>query len=99
MRAETTAAAKTIKEAEARIQQDDLPGALGVLDEGLARLPDDDRSVLWEHDFAGLGVHAVPLTYFVHTALFTVPVLRDGRLFVGCRDGGLYAFDVERIIR
>jgi hypothetical protein len=51
----------------------------------------------WRFGFGGGPGRSLPRVPFAHTSLFGRPLLCDNLLFVTCRDGGIYAFDVNVI--
>ncbi|MFO0796616.1 MAG: PQQ-binding-like beta-propeller repeat protein [Gemmataceae bacterium] len=71
-----------------------IPLAGGYLYAGgeLAWVPAGDGPA-WRFGVAG----ALPKLHYAHASLFGRPVVRDGLLFAGCRDGAVYVFDVATI--
>ncbi|HYH65041.1 MAG TPA: PQQ-binding-like beta-propeller repeat protein [Urbifossiella sp.] len=74
-----------------------IPLAGGYLYAGssLAWVPAGDGPA-WRFGFGDTPA-AVPKLYYAHACLFGRPVVRDGLLFAGCRDGAVYVFDLATV--
>lgn len=53
----------------------------------------------WRFGFGEKPGRALPKIHFAHASLFGRPVVRDNLLFVGCRDGAVYVFDLNAVTR
>ncbi|WP_202920610.1 tetratricopeptide repeat protein [Urbifossiella limnaea] len=78
-----------------------LPLAGGYLYAGssLAWVPAGDGPA-WRFGFGespAAVAAALPKLHYAHASLFGRPVVRDGLLFAGCRDGAVYVFDVAAV--
>jgi hypothetical protein len=60
-------------------------------------VPRDPETKLWDFGVGPRPKRSTLLTHFEHTTFFGVPLLYGNRLFIGCRDGGIYVFDVDRV--
>jgi hypothetical protein len=53
----------------------------------------------WRFGFGPDPGRALPRIHFAHASLFGRPLVRDTLVFVGCRDGAVYVFDLAAITR
>ncbi|HEY8506153.1 MAG TPA: PQQ-binding-like beta-propeller repeat protein [Gemmataceae bacterium] len=53
----------------------------------------------WRFGFGERPGRALPKLHYAGASLFGRPLVRDNLLFVGCRDGAVYAFDLAAITR
>jgi hypothetical protein len=53
----------------------------------------------WRFGFGDGPGRGLPKMPFAHTSLFGRPLLYNNLLFVTCRDGGIYVFDVNAVTR
>ena len=51
----------------------------------------------WRFGFGDAPAAALPKLHFAYAGLFGRPVVRDGLLFAGCRDGAVYVFDLATV--
>jgi hypothetical protein len=75
-----------------------MPVAGGYLYAGnsLAWVPAGEGPA-WRFGFGDVPAAALPKLHYAHVNLFGRPVVRDGLLFAGCRDGAVYVFDLAAV--
>jgi len=73
-----------------------LAGGYLYAGSSLAWVPAGDGPA-WRFGFGDTPAAAVPKLYYAHASLFGRPVVRDGLLFAGCRDGAVYVFDLAAV--
>jgi hypothetical protein len=78
-----------------------VPLAGGYLLSGceLVWIPPSPGVPVWRFGFEEEPGTSLPKIPFAHTTLFGWPLVCDNLLFVTCRDGGIYVFDVTAITR
>ncbi|OGV66075.1 MAG: hypothetical protein A2498_01980 [Lentisphaerae bacterium RIFOXYC12_FULL_60_16] len=76
-----------------------LPLAAGYLVTGddLIWAPSNEGQKTWCFGARTELPRAVPATHYQGIPNYGMPVIAEGRLFVGCRDGAVYVFDLESI--
>jgi hypothetical protein len=62
-------------------------------------VPASPDGPVWRFGFGERPGTSLPKIRFAHTPLFGRPLVRDNLLFVGCRDGAIYVFDVGALTR
>jgi hypothetical protein len=95
-------------------EQDVLsPGAHGRWDEHLVAhgggylmtggevtwVPATVDGAVWRFGFGEQPGPALPKIHYAHATLFGPPLIRENRLFVRCRDGAVYVFDLNVVTR
>jgi hypothetical protein len=65
----------------------------------VAWVPASEGGAVWRFGFGDKPGRALPKIHFAHASLFGKPLVRDNLVFVGCRDGAVYVFDLAAITR
>lgn len=52
---------------------------------------------VWRFGFGDAPGRGLPLLRYAHVPLFGAPLVRDGLVFVRCRDGAVYVFDLAAV--
>jgi len=65
----------------------------------VAWVPASADGAAWRFGFGDNPGRALPRIHFAHASLFGKPLVRDNLLFVGCRDGAVYVFDLDAVVR
>jgi outer membrane protein assembly factor BamB len=63
----------------------------------VAWVPASADGPAWRFGFGADPGRALPKIHFAHVSLFGTPLVRDNLVFVGCRDGAVYVFDLTRV--
>ncbi|HKB04867.1 MAG TPA: PQQ-binding-like beta-propeller repeat protein, partial [Gemmataceae bacterium] len=65
----------------------------------LAWVPASADGPVWRFGFGDVPTRALPRLDYANASLFGKPVVKDNLVFAGCRDGGVYVFDLGTITR